>query len=97
MLFANGITPTVLDHDAEAIEALRKFGWRVYYGDATRLDLMRTAGADKARVIVLAIDDIEQSVELRRDAARELPRRDDRRPRPQRPALLRAVRARRDA
>jgi glutathione-regulated potassium-efflux system ancillary protein KefC len=63
MLFANGITPTVLDHDAEAIEALRKFGWRVYYGDATRLDLMRTAGADKARVIVLAIDDIEQSVE----------------------------------
>ena len=63
MLFASGITPTVLDHDAEAIEALRKFGWRVYYGDATRLDLMRTAGADKARVIVLAIDDIEQSVE----------------------------------
>ena len=49
MLFANGIKPTVLDHDAEAIEALRKFGWRVYYGDATRLDLMRTAGADKAR------------------------------------------------
>ena len=33
MLFANGITPTVLDHDAEAIEALRKFGWRVHYGD----------------------------------------------------------------
>jgi len=66
MLFANGITPTVLDHDAEAIEALRRFGWRVYYGDATRLDLMRTAGADKARVIVLAIDDIEQSVDCAR-------------------------------
>ncbi|HEY4956262.1 MAG TPA: glutathione-regulated potassium-efflux system protein KefC, partial [Caldimonas sp.] len=63
MLFANGITPTVLDHDAEAIEALRKFGWRVYYGDATRLDLMRTAGADNARVLVLAIDDTLQSVE----------------------------------
>ncbi|MEO8835466.1 MAG: monovalent cation:proton antiporter-2 (CPA2) family protein, partial [Caldimonas sp.] len=40
MLYANGVKPTVLDHDAEAIEALRKFGWRVYYGDATRLDLM---------------------------------------------------------
>jgi glutathione-regulated potassium-efflux system ancillary protein KefC len=63
MLFANGVPATVLDHDAEAIEALRKFGWRVYYGDATRLDLMRTAGADKARILVLAIDDIEQSVE----------------------------------
>ncbi|MGZ5236861.1 MAG: glutathione-regulated potassium-efflux system protein KefC, partial [Caldimonas sp.] len=63
MLYANGVAATVLDHDAEAIEALRKFGWRVYYGDATRLDLMRTAGADKARILVLAIDDIEQSVE----------------------------------
>ena len=63
MLFANGILPTVLDHDAEQIEAMRRFGWRVYYGDATRLDLMRTAGADKARVVVVAIDDIERSVE----------------------------------
>ena len=63
MLFANGVTPTVLDHDAEAIEALRKFGWRVFYGDATRLDLMRTAGAADARVIVVAIDDVEQSVD----------------------------------
>jgi glutathione-regulated potassium-efflux system ancillary protein KefC len=66
MLFANGVRPTVLDHDAEQIEAMRRFGWRVYYGDATRLDLMRTAGADKARVIVVAIDDIEQSVECAR-------------------------------
>ena len=63
MLFANGVQPTVLDHDAEQIEAMRRFGWRVYYGDATRLDLMRTAGADKARVIVVAIDDIEQSLD----------------------------------
>lgn len=64
LLYANGITPTVLDHDAEAIEALRKWGWRVFYGDATRLDLMRTAGAAEARVLVLAIDDVEQSVEV---------------------------------
>jgi glutathione-regulated potassium-efflux system ancillary protein KefC len=42
---------------------MRRFGWRVFYGDATRLDLMRTAGADQARVIVLAIDDVEKSVE----------------------------------
>ncbi len=64
MLFANGITPTVLDHDAEQIEALRRFGWLAFYGDATRLDLMRTAGAHKARVLVLAIDDVAQSVEV---------------------------------
>ena len=66
MLFANGVTPTILDHDAEAIEALRRFGWRTFYGDATRLDLLRTAGAGEARLLVLAIDDIEQSVEIAR-------------------------------
>jgi glutathione-regulated potassium-efflux system ancillary protein KefC len=63
MLYANGIQPTVLDHDAEQIETMRKFGWRVFYGDATRLDLLRTAGAAQARVLVLAIDDVERSVE----------------------------------
>ncbi|MEO7243638.1 MAG: NAD-binding protein, partial [Rubrivivax sp.] len=61
---ANGIRPTVLDIDAEQIEAMRKFGWPVFYGDATRLDLMRTAGAATAKVLVLAIDDVEQSVEV---------------------------------
>ncbi|MBS0444801.1 MAG: glutathione-regulated potassium-efflux system protein KefC [Proteobacteria bacterium] len=63
MLYANGIQPTVLDHSADQIEAMRRFGWRVYYGDATRLDLLRIAGAASARVLVLAIDDVEQSVE----------------------------------
>ena len=62
MLFANGIRATVLDHDAEEIEVMRRFGWRVHYGDARRLDLMRTAGADKARVLVLAIDDVANSI-----------------------------------
>ena len=66
VLFANGVKPTILDHDAEAIEALRKFGWRTFYGDATRLDLMRTAGAGQARLLVLAIDDIGQSVQVAR-------------------------------
>lgn len=64
MLYANGIKPTVLDVDAEQIEAMRRFGWPVFYGDATRLDLMRTAGAATARVLVLAIDDVDQSVEV---------------------------------
>jgi len=64
LLYANGVSATVLDHDAEAIEALRKFGWRVYYGDAGRLDLLRTAGAATARVLVLAIDDVDRSVDV---------------------------------
>ena len=43
---------------------MRRFGWPAFYGDATRLDLLRTAGAERARVIVVAIDDVEQSLEV---------------------------------
>ncbi|CAN5285655.1 glutathione-regulated potassium-efflux system protein KefC [soil metagenome] len=64
MLYANGIKPTVLDIDSEQVESMRKFGWRVFYGDAKRLDLMRTAGAATAKILVLAVDDVEQSVEV---------------------------------
>jgi glutathione-regulated potassium-efflux system ancillary protein KefC len=64
LLFANGITPTVLDHDSETVETIRRFGWPVFYGDATRLDLLRTAGAAQARVLVLAVDGMEQSLKI---------------------------------
>ncbi len=64
LLNANGLSATVLDHNAEAVESLRKFGWPAFYGDATRLDLLRTAGGDRARVIVVAIDDVEQSLKV---------------------------------
>ena len=70
LLLANGIQPIVLDHDGEQIEGVRRFGWRAYYGDATRLDLLRMAGAAQARVLVVAIDDVEQSLALV-DLARE--------------------------
>jgi len=63
-LLAQGIPCTVLDHDAEMIEAARNFGYRVFYGDATRLDLLRTAGAATARILVLAVDDVDQSLEI---------------------------------
>jgi len=62
LINANGLSATVLDHDAEQVEGIRKFGWPAFYGDATRLDLLRTAGADKSKVIVVAIDDVEQSL-----------------------------------
>ena len=73
LLFANGIKPTLLDHDAESIEAFRRFGWRVFYGDATRLDLLRVAGAAKAKVLVLAIDDMEQSIKVAKLALQHFP------------------------
>jgi glutathione-regulated potassium-efflux system ancillary protein KefC len=73
LLRANGLQATVLDQDAEAIESLRRFGWTVYYGDATRLDLLKSAGAATARVLVIAIDDIAQSLELAELAREHFP------------------------
>ena len=64
LLLAQGHTPTVLDHDAEMIETARSFGYRVFYGDATRLDLLRTAGAASAQILVLAVDDVAQSLKI---------------------------------
>ena len=64
MLLAQGVAPTVLDHDAEMIETVRTFGYRVFYGDATRLDLLRTAGAATAKILVVAVDSVEQSMKI---------------------------------
>ena len=46
------------------IETARKFGYRVFYGDATRLDLLRTAGAASAKILVVAVDDVDQSLHI---------------------------------
>ena len=70
LLNANRVKLTVLDHDPDQIELLRRFGFKVFYGDATRVDLLHAAGAAKARALVLAIDDIEDSLALA-DAVRE--------------------------
>jgi glutathione-regulated potassium-efflux system ancillary protein KefC len=70
VLLAEGIACTVLDHDADMIEAARSFGYRVFYGDATRLDLLRTAGAANAKILVVAVDGVEHSLEIV-DLARE--------------------------
>jgi len=64
LLFASRLKATVLDFDADAIEILRRFGFRIFYGDATRLDLLHAAGAAQAKVIVNAIDDVESSLRL---------------------------------
>jgi glutathione-regulated potassium-efflux system ancillary protein KefC len=70
MLGAQGLGATVLDHDADMIEAARSFGYKVFYGDATRLDMLRTAGAAAAKVLVIAVDDTRQSLAIV-DLARE--------------------------
>ena len=64
LLFAQGIRCTVLDHDPEQIDLVRRFGYKVFYGDATRRDLLDAAGAAHARLLVVAIDDVTDSLEL---------------------------------
>ena len=64
LLQANGIKATILDHDPKQIDFLRQFGWKVYYGDVIDMEIMRSAGADTAKIIVLAIDDREKAIEV---------------------------------
>lgn len=59
-LKANDIATTVLDNDSDNVDFLRKMGFKVYYGDATRYDLLEIAGAKKAQIIVIAINDPEK-------------------------------------
>ena len=56
MLMASGATVTIIDNKAEQIDIAARFDLKVYYGDGTRLDLLRQAGADEARTIVFAMD-----------------------------------------
>ncbi|MEA3192456.1 MAG: glutathione-regulated potassium-efflux system ancillary protein KefC [Betaproteobacteria bacterium] len=57
-----GIGATVIDHDPGQIDTVRRFGWKAYYGDATRMDLLESAGAATAKVLLVAIDDPEAAL-----------------------------------
>jgi monovalent cation:proton antiporter-2 (CPA2) family protein len=64
LIAANGFRTSVLDISVSQIELLQRFGRRVHYGDAARLDLLRAAGAENAKLLVVAIDDREKSLEV---------------------------------
>ena len=66
VLTARGFKVTIIEHDPNQIERVRRFGWKAYYGDVTRLDLLERAGAATAQLIVLAIDDAEQALRAAR-------------------------------
>jgi len=59
-----GIGTTVIDHDPAQIDTVRRFGWKAYYGDATRMDLLESAGAERARVLLIALDDPEAAMTM---------------------------------
>jgi len=73
LLSASGFHPTVLDDDPDHVEQSRKFGFRAFYGDATRLDLLHAAGADSAVLLVAALDDAEGTTNLVRTARKHFP------------------------
>lgn len=64
LLHAQGYQVTVLDHSPHQIDLLRKFGHKVFYGDAGRKDLLDAAGAQEAQLLVIAIDDSDKALEI---------------------------------
>jgi voltage-gated potassium channel Kch len=61
---ANGCSITILEKNSGQIDMLRRFGFKLFYGDASRLDLLHAAGAAQAKLFVIAIDDPEKSLEI---------------------------------
>jgi glutathione-regulated potassium-efflux system ancillary protein KefC len=64
VLMGTGVKPTVIDHDADTVDSARRFGFKVYFGDATQPDLLHAAGIEHAKAVVVAIDDVEQCDKL---------------------------------
>jgi len=57
VLMAKGIAATLIDKDPNQVELVRGFGWRCYYGDSSRLDILKEAGIAEAQLLVIAVDD----------------------------------------
>jgi glutathione-regulated potassium-efflux system ancillary protein KefC/glutathione-regulated potassium-efflux system protein KefB len=73
LLAANGYRTSVLDHDADQIELVRSFGNKANYGDASRVDLLRAAGAEKAKILVIAVDEQDKALEIAENARKHFP------------------------
>lgn len=73
LLKASGFESTLLDHDAGQIELSGRFGSRVFYGDAANVGLLRAAGAERARLLVIAIDDREKAINMIQSVRMQFP------------------------
>jgi len=73
LLNADGVRTTLLDHDASQIELTARFGNKVFYGDPGRMELLKAAGADKARLLVVAFSDREKTVRLVQTVKKNFP------------------------
>ncbi len=73
LLRVKGQSFTALEIDSSQVDVVRRYGSKVHFGDAGRLDLLRAAGAERAKLLVLAIDDIESSVRTAETVTRNFP------------------------
>lgn len=73
LLQANGIYATYLDINPDNVDLLRKMGLKVYYGDASRVDLLEAAGAAHAKLLVLAVDEPDKILEIAETAKKHFP------------------------
>ncbi len=73
VLNMRNIAFTALDASPDQVDSVRKFGNKIYYGDATRLDLLRAAKAQDAKLLVICVDDVEASLKLAELARRQFP------------------------
>jgi glutathione-regulated potassium-efflux system ancillary protein KefC len=64
VLMAKGITATLIDNDPNQIDLMRQFDWRCYYGDASSLDLLEEAGIAEAKLLVIAVNDPEATLNI---------------------------------
>jgi glutathione-regulated potassium-efflux system protein KefB len=72
-LLAEGIDVTTIDNDAQMIQSAGRFGFKVYYGDGTRLDVLRAAGAGTVRLIAICVDDAKAATRIVELARAEFP------------------------
>jgi glutathione-regulated potassium-efflux system ancillary protein KefC len=73
LLNAQGYRLSILDHSPSQVELVRRFGSKVYYGDAAREDLLRAAGAEHARVLVVAVDEPDKTLDIIKIARSRFP------------------------
>lgn len=73
LLQANGIKATYLDIDPDNVDLLRKMGLKVFYGDASRYDLLHAAGAETAQLLIVAVDDPDKIREIVETAQKHFP------------------------
>ena len=73
LLNASGVETTVLELDSDRVELLRRLGLRVYYGDGAREDVMRSAGAERAKLVILCLGDAEANLALAQSIRKHFP------------------------